>query len=330
MITIPLLRRASVAHPDAGRVGIIDIGSNSIRLVVYDGPARIPSILFNEKVMAGLGRGVAARGAIDGDAIARALVALARFRRLRRARRLPRCRRHRGRSGRRQPGADPRDAGHGRAARVVPAGRAASGGTARAGAARGRRRARPRAGHARLDRRGAGAAILSRRRVVARARPARHVSDRIPAADRPPLPDGAGPPRHPAAHRRPDREEAAARGGGADRIAQVGNARCRRAARLAHAPDRIERGDRLGLRTARGAAPPRPAGGGPRAGSADRRRARGGAPAGPLPRAWRPAGAGRRCRRSCGGARIPSFARSADWRSRSMAIGWASMRAAGR
>ena len=82
MITLPLLRRATVAHPDAGRVGIIDIGSNSIRLVVYDGPARIPSILFNEKVMAGLGRGVAARGAIDADASERALVALARFRRL--------------------------------------------------------------------------------------------------------------------------------------------------------------------------------------------------------------------------------------------------------
>ncbi len=82
MITLPLLRRAVVAHPDAGRVGIIDIGSNSIRLVVYDGPARIPSILFNEKVMAGLGRGVAARGTIDAEAIDRALVALARFRRL--------------------------------------------------------------------------------------------------------------------------------------------------------------------------------------------------------------------------------------------------------
>jgi exopolyphosphatase/guanosine-5'-triphosphate,3'-diphosphate pyrophosphatase len=36
------------------RTAIIDIGSNSIRLVVYQGPARLPAILFNEKVLAGL------------------------------------------------------------------------------------------------------------------------------------------------------------------------------------------------------------------------------------------------------------------------------------
>jgi exopolyphosphatase/guanosine-5'-triphosphate,3'-diphosphate pyrophosphatase len=81
MTSLPLFRRRS-PDPDAGRVGIIDIGSNSIRLVVYDGPARIPAILFNEKVMAGLGRGVVERGTIDAEAIDRALVALARFRRL--------------------------------------------------------------------------------------------------------------------------------------------------------------------------------------------------------------------------------------------------------
>lgn len=63
-------------HP---RIAIIDIGSNSIRLVVYQGPARLPSILFNEKVMAGLGRGVATRRMIDAEAMARAQTALARF-----------------------------------------------------------------------------------------------------------------------------------------------------------------------------------------------------------------------------------------------------------
>ncbi|NJM51827.1 MAG: hypothetical protein HC843_13960 [Sphingomonadales bacterium] len=41
---------------------IIDIGSNSIRLVVYGGPARAPSVLYNEKFLAGLGRGVIATG----------------------------------------------------------------------------------------------------------------------------------------------------------------------------------------------------------------------------------------------------------------------------
>ena len=37
---------------------IIDIGSNSVRLVVYSGPARIPAPIFNEKILAGLGRGL--------------------------------------------------------------------------------------------------------------------------------------------------------------------------------------------------------------------------------------------------------------------------------
>jgi exopolyphosphatase/guanosine-5'-triphosphate,3'-diphosphate pyrophosphatase len=63
-------------------IGIIDIGSNSIRLVVYDGASRIPSILFNEKVMAGLGKGLAKTGALDEATAARALTALIRFRRL--------------------------------------------------------------------------------------------------------------------------------------------------------------------------------------------------------------------------------------------------------
>ena len=68
------------ADQSGGRVGIIDIGSNSIRLVVYDGPIRIPSILFNEKVMAGLGKGLASTGMLDPASVERAFVALDRFR----------------------------------------------------------------------------------------------------------------------------------------------------------------------------------------------------------------------------------------------------------
>jgi exopolyphosphatase/guanosine-5'-triphosphate,3'-diphosphate pyrophosphatase len=64
------------------RQAIIDIGSNSIRLVVYGGPPRIPATLFNEKVMAGLGRSLDATGAIPAASIDTALRALARFRRL--------------------------------------------------------------------------------------------------------------------------------------------------------------------------------------------------------------------------------------------------------
>jgi exopolyphosphatase / guanosine-5'-triphosphate,3'-diphosphate pyrophosphatase len=60
-------------------VAIVDIGSNSVRLVVYSGAKRIPSIIFNEKVLAGLGRDV---GEIGVAAAERALAALARFRSL--------------------------------------------------------------------------------------------------------------------------------------------------------------------------------------------------------------------------------------------------------
>ena len=77
MVRIPFLSRSDA--PAEGRTGIIDIGSNSIRLVVYDGHARNPPILFNEKVMAGLGRGLTQNGALDPAAIERAATALARF-----------------------------------------------------------------------------------------------------------------------------------------------------------------------------------------------------------------------------------------------------------
>jgi exopolyphosphatase/guanosine-5'-triphosphate,3'-diphosphate pyrophosphatase len=60
-------------------VAIIDIGSNSVRLVVYSGATRIPSVIFNEKVLAGLGKAVGETGAIDPEAEARALAALERF-----------------------------------------------------------------------------------------------------------------------------------------------------------------------------------------------------------------------------------------------------------
>jgi exopolyphosphatase / guanosine-5'-triphosphate,3'-diphosphate pyrophosphatase len=60
-------------------IGIIDIGSNSVRLVVYQGLTRIPAALFNEKVMAGLGRGLAANGKLAKPAMDTAVAALARF-----------------------------------------------------------------------------------------------------------------------------------------------------------------------------------------------------------------------------------------------------------
>ncbi|MES2753888.1 MAG: Ppx/GppA family phosphatase [Pseudomonadota bacterium] len=75
---LPFARPRAVATT-ATRSAIIDIGSNSVRLVVYQGPPRLPATIFNEKVMAGLGRDLSENGAIDGDAIDRAVAAIARF-----------------------------------------------------------------------------------------------------------------------------------------------------------------------------------------------------------------------------------------------------------
>ncbi|MDX2307599.1 MAG: Ppx/GppA phosphatase family protein [Hyphomicrobium sp.] len=61
-------------------LGVIDIGSNSVRLVIYEGAVRSPTPVFNEKVLCGLGRGIATTGRLGDDGIARALLALTRFR----------------------------------------------------------------------------------------------------------------------------------------------------------------------------------------------------------------------------------------------------------
>ena len=61
-------------------IGIIDIGSNSVRLVVYEGAVRAQTPVFNEKVLCGLGRSVATTGNLGKEAVERALAALARFR----------------------------------------------------------------------------------------------------------------------------------------------------------------------------------------------------------------------------------------------------------
>jgi exopolyphosphatase/guanosine-5'-triphosphate,3'-diphosphate pyrophosphatase len=63
-------------------VAVVDIGSNSVRLVVYEGATRAPTPLFNEKVLCGLGRSIASTGRLGADAVARALRALRRFRAL--------------------------------------------------------------------------------------------------------------------------------------------------------------------------------------------------------------------------------------------------------
>lgn len=60
--------------------GVVDIGSNSVRLVLFDGVKRAPTSFFNEKVLCGLGRDIAETGKLHPEGRASALQALSRFR----------------------------------------------------------------------------------------------------------------------------------------------------------------------------------------------------------------------------------------------------------
>jgi exopolyphosphatase/guanosine-5'-triphosphate,3'-diphosphate pyrophosphatase len=60
-------------------VAVLDIGSNSVRLVVYERHARALTPLYNEKSACALGRGMAATGKLADDNVERALVAIKRF-----------------------------------------------------------------------------------------------------------------------------------------------------------------------------------------------------------------------------------------------------------
>jgi len=63
-------------------VAIVDIGSNSVRLVVYDGLGRAPTPIFNEKAMCAIGHGVATTGRLSAGGVEKALAAMRRFRAL--------------------------------------------------------------------------------------------------------------------------------------------------------------------------------------------------------------------------------------------------------
>lgn len=70
-------RTSRYAHNE--RRAIIDIGSNTVRLVIYAGPPRTPAVLYNEKITARLGKGVAENGQLAPKASGAALAALGRY-----------------------------------------------------------------------------------------------------------------------------------------------------------------------------------------------------------------------------------------------------------
>src|SRR3978361_381119 len=63
-----------------GPVAIVDIGSNSVRLVVYETQERVAATLQNEKSICAIGRDMVTSGRLPAEGCAAALEALARFR----------------------------------------------------------------------------------------------------------------------------------------------------------------------------------------------------------------------------------------------------------
>ncbi len=73
---------ASPQSQTSSPFGVVDIGSNSIRLVIFERLSRNPWPLFNEKVVCGIARGMVSSGELHKEGTVRALEALGRFRTL--------------------------------------------------------------------------------------------------------------------------------------------------------------------------------------------------------------------------------------------------------
>ncbi len=74
----------TLALPDAAtarpiRSAVVDLGSNSVRLVVFEGTGRNPVAIFNEKAVLRLGRGMLTTGVLNADAVQQALTVMNRY-----------------------------------------------------------------------------------------------------------------------------------------------------------------------------------------------------------------------------------------------------------
>ena len=75
-------KKAATKSPPSPYQAVVDIGSNSVRLVVYSGPRRAPIAICNEKALCGLGRDITDEGRLNPDAVDDAIATLTRFRRV--------------------------------------------------------------------------------------------------------------------------------------------------------------------------------------------------------------------------------------------------------
>jgi exopolyphosphatase/guanosine-5'-triphosphate,3'-diphosphate pyrophosphatase len=73
-------RGDSPGRPDGRHAAVIDVGSNSVRLVIYRIDGRALWTLYNEKVIAGLGRDLPSTGRLSPEGVEAAVGAIRRFR----------------------------------------------------------------------------------------------------------------------------------------------------------------------------------------------------------------------------------------------------------
>lgn len=74
----PTIYEPHLSHAQ-GRIGIIDIGSNSMRLVIFDQLKRSPIPVYNEKVLCQLGKGLALSGKLNPEGVTMAMQVMPRF-----------------------------------------------------------------------------------------------------------------------------------------------------------------------------------------------------------------------------------------------------------
>src|SRR5579875_3226736 len=72
-------------HSLPPRSAVVDLGSNSVRLVVFEGRGRNPVVIFNEKAVLRLGRGLHATGRLNEEGVEQAVTVLGRYAALARA-----------------------------------------------------------------------------------------------------------------------------------------------------------------------------------------------------------------------------------------------------
>src|SRR5947209_6229440 len=68
------------SRPESTQAAVIDVGSNSVRLVIYRLDGRAIWTVYNEKALAGLGRDLPATGRLSPEGVEIAITALRRFR----------------------------------------------------------------------------------------------------------------------------------------------------------------------------------------------------------------------------------------------------------